>query len=60
MTKSRPVLDIIVKLWCIYTSIESNSELFDKRLTEHTRSILVRLTFHFEFEDYEIWLSQPG
>ena len=51
---SRPVLDVILKLWCIYTSIESNPELFDKLLTEHSGSILVRLTlFHFEAEHDE-------
>ena len=43
-------------LWSIYTSIESNPELFDKLLTEHSRSILVRLTlFHFGAEHDEIW-----
>ena len=52
---SRPVLDVTLKLWSIYTSIESNPELFDKLLTEHSRSILVRLTlFHFEAEHDEI------
>ena len=41
---SRPVFGVILKLWSINTSIESNPDLFDKLLTEHSRSILVRLT----------------
>ena len=56
---SRPVIDVISKLWNIYTSIESDPALFDKLLAEPSRSILVRLTLlHFEAEHEELWRTQ--
>ena len=56
---SQPVLDVILKIWNIYTSIESDSDLFNKLLTEPSRSILVRLTLlHFEAEHEDLWQTQ--
>ena len=56
---SRPVIDVISKLWNIYTSIESDQALFDKLLAEPSRIILVRLALlHFEAEHEELWRTQ--
>ena len=50
---SQPVIDVISKLWNIYTSIESNPALFDKLLNSH--SIIVKLALlHFETENEEL------
>ena len=56
---STPVLTIMLKVWKIYTLIESKPQLFDKLLGGATRSILVNLTLLYcEGEHDEIWRMQ--
>ena len=55
----QPVLNAVIKIWMVYTSIESDSTLYERLLTEQSRSILVKLCIiHFESEHEEIWRTK--
>ena len=53
---SSDVIDAIITLWKLFSSIESQPSLFDSFITGPSRSILMQLTTTLiEYEQSEIW-----